>query len=285
MVDPVGAGSLDLFGRRGTRDDTCRSFRCPVVTAVIIGGGFIGLLIGSFVNVIAYRIPKGISVVTPPSACPACGHEIRVRDNVPVVGWLVLRGRCRDCGATISIRYPIVEAVTAVTFAGTGALLGPVWVLPAFWWFGGLAIALVLTDLDFKRIPNRILYPGTIVATALLGGGAALDSDLPQFGRALIGGVGYFSVLLVVALVARGGFGFGDVKLAALLGQFTAYRSWESLFVGAFGAFAIGGLVSIGLLAARRASRKDAIPFGPAMVLGAFVGVAAGESIANWYLG
>ncbi len=255
------------------------------MTALVVGGGFIGLLIGSFINVVAYRVPSGISVVTPPSACPVCDHEVRARDNIPVVGWLMLRGRCRDCNAPISIRYPFVEAVTGGVFAAAAAVLGPVWVLPAYWWFCGVTIALTLTDLDVKRIPNRILYPGTVVASALLGGGAALDGDFIRFGRALIGGTGYFLLLLLVALVARGGFGFGDVKLAALLGQFAAYRAWESLFVGVFAAFVIGGLLSILLLVTHRVGRKDAIPFGPSMVLGAYVGIAAGEAIAAWYLG
>jgi leader peptidase (prepilin peptidase)/N-methyltransferase len=256
-----------------------------VLTALVAGGGFVGLLICSFLNVVAYRIPKGISVIKPPSACPACGHEIRSRDNLPVIGWLLLRGRCRHCSAPISVRYPIVEFATGATFAAAAALLGPVWVLPAFWWFAGVTIALVLTDLDFKRIPNRILYPGTIVATALLGGGSALDGDLAGWGRALLGGVLYFTLLLIIAILARGGFGFGDVKLALLLGEFSAYRSWDSLLVGVFAAFVIGGLLSIGLLAVRAVGRKDAIPFGPAMVLGCYVGIAVGEPVARWYLG
>jgi len=255
------------------------------VTALVIGGGLVGLLVGSFVNVVAHRIPRGISIVRPASACPVCGYEIRPRDNIPIAGWLILRGKCRDCSAPISIRYPLVEAITGGAFAVAAALLGPVWVLPAFWWFSGVTIALVLTDLDFRRIPNRILYPGWVVATILLGGGAALDGDLSQFGRALIGGAGYFALLLLVALVARGGFGFGDVKLAALLGQFAAYRSWESLFVGVFSAFVIGGLLSILLLLSRRVGRKDAIAFGPSMTLGAYIGIGVGESIAAWYLG
>ena len=252
---------------------------------LVVGGGFVGLLIGSFVNVVAYRIPKGISVVTPPSACPACDHKIRVRHNIPVLGWLMLRGKCRDCGAKISVRYPVVEAVTGGAFAAAAALLGEAWVLPAFWWFCGVTIALALTDLDVKRIPNRILYPGTVVAALLLGGGAAFDGEFSLFGRGLVGGASYFLLLLLIALVARGGFGFGDVKLAALLGMFAAYRSWESLFVGVFAAFVIGGVLSIILLAARRVGRKDAIPFGPSMVLGAYVGIAAGRSIVSWYLG
>ena len=255
------------------------------MTVLVVGGGLMGLLIGSFVNAVAHRIPRGISVITPPSACPACGHEIRPRDNIPIAGWLILRGRCRDCRGPIPMRYPLVEAATGGVFAVMAAVLGPVWVLPAFWWFSGVTIALVVTDLDFRRIPNRILYPGSVVATILLGGGAALDGDLPRFGRALIGGAGYFFLLLLIALVARGGFGFGDVKLAALLGQFTAYRSWGSLFVGVFAAFVIGGLFSILLLLSRRIGRKDAVAFGPSMTLGAYVGIGVGESIAAWYLG
>ena len=256
-----------------------------MLTALVVGGGFAGLLIGSFLNVVAYRIPIGISVIKPPSACPACSHEIRQRDNLPVVGWLLLRGKCRDCSAPISVRYPIVELATGAVFAAVPALLDPLWVVPAYWWFASVTITLVLTDLDFKRIPNRILYPGTIVATALLAGGAALDGDLADLGRGLLGGVLYFSLLLVIALVARGGFGFGDVKLALLLGEFGAYRSWDALVVGVFAAFVIGGLLSIGLLAVRAVGRKDAIPFGPAMVLGCYVGIAVGEPVARWYLG
>ena len=279
-----------MVPRLGSKDQKIRSghdHELPRLSHMIeiFVAGFVGLLIGSFVNVVAYRIPQGISVITPASACPSCGHEIRSRDNLPVIGWLMLRGRCRDCDAPISIRYPMVEAATAGTFAAAAGLLGPVWVLPAHLWFGGVTIALVLTDLDIKRIPNRILYPGTIVAAFLLGGGAVLDGDLAQFGRAVVGGAGYFSLLLLVALVARGGFGFGDVKLAFLLGMFTAYRAWGSLFVAVLGSFVIGGLLSIGLLAARRVGRKDAIPFGPSMVLGSYVGIAFGESLARWYIG
>ena len=189
-----------------------------MVTSLVIGGAILGLLIGSFINVVAYRIPNGISVITPPSACPACAHEIRPRDNVPVLGWLLLRGRCRDCAELISVRYPIVEVATAVLFALTPVVVGAVWAVPAYWWFVGVTVTLVLTDLDYTRIPNRILYPGTIVATVLLAIGAGLDDAWSAFGRAVAGGAGYFVLLLAIALIARGGFGFGDVKLAFLLG-------------------------------------------------------------------
>jgi len=255
------------------------------MTAVVLAGAFLGLLIGSFVNVVAYRVPAGISVVKPPSACPGCGHEIRPRDNLPVLGWLLLHGRCRDCGAAISIRYPLVEAITAGVFAAAAAAVGAVGSLGAYWWFAGLTIALVLTDLDLKRIPNRILYPGTIVAVTLLGVGSILDGNLVGFWRSLLGGAAYFGFLLAIAVLARGGFGFGDVKLAFVLGVFSAYRSWGSLLVAVFAAFVIGGVVSVVLLAARRVGRKESIPFGPSLVAGSFLAITFGESIAAWYVG
>lgn len=256
------------------------------MTAFLVGGvAFGGLLVGSFLNVVAYRVPAGISLLHPPSRCPHCETEILWRDNVPVVGWLVLRGRCRHCSAPISPRYPIVEAATAALFAGTAALIGALWVLPAYLWFVGLTIVLVLTDLDLKRIPNAILYPGTVVALVLLGIGAVADGDLPALGRALGGGAAVFGLLLVVALLARGAFGFGDVKLGFLLGVFTGFRGWGSPAVAVFSAFLIGGLVSMMLLATRRAGRRDAIPFGPSLVAGAYVAVVWGEDLASWYLG
>lgn len=243
-----------------------------------------GLVFGSFINVVAYRIPEGRSVVNPPSACPVCGAPVRPRDNIPVVSWILLRGRCRDCAAPISTRYPIVEALTAALFAGTVLVVDVVWALPAYLWFAGVTMVLILTDLDHKRIPNRILYPGTAVGIILLAGGAMLDGDPGAFGRGLLGGLAYFGGLFVLAIIARGGFGFGDVKLAFLLGLFTSYPGWRHLIVGVFLAFLIGGVVAIGLLVSRRKGRKDAIPFGPSLVIGAWLAIAYGSEIWEWYL-
>jgi leader peptidase (prepilin peptidase)/N-methyltransferase len=248
-------------------------------------GGVVGLIGGSFVNVVAYRIPRGLSVVRPRSACPGCGHQIRGRDNVPVLSWILLRGRCRDCGSGISVRYPLVEAGTALAFSQLAVLLGASWALPGYWWAAGVAIALTLTDLDVRRIPDRILGPGVVATAVLLTAGALADGEPMALVRALGGGAAYFGLLLIVALAARGGFGFGDVKLGFLLGMVLGFRSWGVLVVGVFGAFAVGGLVAGGLLVTRRAKRKDAIPFGPAMVVGAGLALAFGEAIARWYLG
>lgn len=255
-------------------------------TSLVAGiAAVFGLIFGSFINVVAYRVPNEMSIISPASACPACNHPIRHRDNIPVVSWLLLRGRCRDCGDRISIRYPVVEAGTAALFAVTVVQIGTEAVLPAYLWFVGVSLTLVLTDLDVYRIPNRILYPGTVVGTVLLAGGAAIDGTLGSFVRGLGGAVLYFALFLILALVARGGFGFGDVKLAFFLGLFLTYQSWGVLGSGIALGIAAGGVVAIFLLIFRRVGRKAKIPFGPAMVAGAYAALVFGQQLADWYVG
>lgn len=179
-------------------------------------------------------------------------------------------------------RTPTVALVTAVLFAITPLAVGVDWVLPSYLWFVAVTVTLTLTDIDTKLIPNRILFPGTIVGLVLLLGGAIVE-DGPLV-RPLAGGVIYFLLLLVLALIARGGFGFGDVKLAFLLGLFTAYQSWETLIVAVFAAFLLGGFVSAILVVFRIRSRKDSIPFGPYLVVGAYLAIVWAGTIATWYL-
>ena len=177
----------------------------------------------------------------------------------------------------------MVAAATAVLFALTPLVVGVDWVLPGYLWFVAVTVTLTLTDLDTKLIPNRILGPGTLVGLVLLLGGAIIENG--PIVRPLAGGAVYFVLLLVLALIARGGFGFGDVKLAFLLGLFTAYQSWETLIVAMFAAFLLGGLVSAILVAFRIRSRKDSIPFGPYLVVGAYLAIVWAGTIASWYLG
>lgn len=179
-------------------------------------------------------------------------------------------------------RTPAVACITALLFAVTPLAVGVDWVLPAYLWFVAVTVTLTLTDFDTKLIPNRILFPGTIVGLVLLMGGAIIE-DGPIV-RPLAGGVIYFILLLVLALIARGGFGFGDVKLAFLLGLFTAYQSWETLIVAVFAAFLLGGLVSAILVVTRIRNRKDSIPFGPYLVAGAYLAIAWAGTITSWYL-
>jgi leader peptidase (prepilin peptidase)/N-methyltransferase len=207
-----------------------------------------------------------------------------------VLSWLLLRGRCRDCGEPISVRYPIVEATTAALFVATAFVIEDSWTLPAYWWFVGVCVALTLTDQDHKRIPNRILFPGIAGGAVLLTIGAVADGSdggggIDALLRSAAGAATYFGLLFVLAVIARGGFGFGDVKLAILLGMFMAYQSWAVLFAGVFLAFLIGGLLAVGLLLSRRKGRKEAIPFGPSLIAGAFVAIAVGEQLVDWYTG
>ena len=179
-------------------------------------------------------------------------------------------------------RATLVSVVTAALFAGTPAVVGVDWTLPAYLWFVAVTVTLFLTDIDTKLIPNRILYPGTVAGLILLVGGGFVE-DGPIF-RAVIGGALYFILLLVIALIARGGFGFGDVKLAFLLGLFAAYQSWDTLIVAIFAAFLLGGVVSLILVLTKIRGRKDAIAFGPYLIIGAYVAIAWAGTIASWYM-
>ena len=258
---------------------------------VVVVATVVGLVIGSFLNVVVWRVPRGESIVSPPSACPKCGHEIRAYDNVPVVSWLVLRAKCRDCGARISARYPAVEAGTAILFGLTAWLVlgrGQGWALPAFAYLAAIAVALSLLDVDVHRLPDSIVLPSYGAALALLAvaswnpGGT---SDWPALGRAAIGAIAMFAVYFLMLLVYPAGMGFGDVKLAGVLGLFLGWVGWGALIVGWFAAFLLGGVYSVGLLLARRAQRRTGIPFGPWMLAGALVGVAAGPWLWDAYLG
>ncbi|GGH50434.1 prepilin peptidase [Microbacterium album] len=258
----------------------------------------LGLAIGSFLNVVAHRVPRGESVVAPRSACPACGHAIRAYDNVPVLSWLVLRGRCRDCGARIAARYSLVELATGALFAVVALAFGPavlgagspaeaaaaIVVLAAHLALAGFGVALTAIDLDTQRLPNALVLPllGTgVVAFAVAG---PLSGDLGATVRALAGGAILFAVYLVLHLVRPDGMGAGDVKLAAALGVFLGWSGWGALAVGAIAAFALGAVVGIVLMLVRRIGRKGGIPFGPWMIGGAWIGILAGEPLARAYL-
>lgn len=251
--------------------------------------GLLGLVIGSFLNVVIYRVPLGRSLVRPGSACPQCGAPVRPLDNIPVLSWLVLRGRCRDCSASISARYPLVELATGMLFALTYLALGVgrdlPWAVPAYLYLAAISIALSLIDLDTRRLPNAIVLPSYPVLAALLLLASWQGDAWPGALRALVGGVALWVLYFLVMLVRPGGMGFGDVKLAGLLGGALAWLGWGTFVTGAFGAFLVGGVFSIALLALGRAKRGSAIPFGPWMVLGAWLGVFAGEPVWNAYLG
>jgi leader peptidase (prepilin peptidase)/N-methyltransferase len=269
-----------------------------VSVVIVLVAAVLGLAVGSFLNVVVYRVPNGQSVVAPASACPRCGHEIRPRDNVPVLSWLVLRGRCRDCSAPISARYPFVEATTAALFALVAGLVVPaldtaapglsvavpVIVLIALLYLMAISIALTLIDVDVHRLPNAIVLPAYPVLAVLLAASSAMSGDWVALGRAGIGLAALGAMYLALALAVPGGMGLGDVKLAGVLGMVLAYLGWGPLAVGASGAFVLGGTFAIGLMVAGRARRRTGIPFGPWMLAGAWLGVFAGQPLLDGYL-
>jgi leader peptidase (prepilin peptidase)/N-methyltransferase len=266
-----------------------------LVTLLTVLAAILGLAIGSFLNVVIWRLPRGESLAHPPSACPKCGHEIRKRDNIPVLSWLILRGRCRDCGAPISPRYPLVEAGTALFF-GLVALdfvtrapdqpqaSAALWALPAFLYLAAVSVALAAIDIDLRRLPDRIVLPSIVVGIVLLALATFGAGDWGLLVRALVGGAVLFAFYFALVLAYPRGMGFGDVKLAALLGLYLGWMGWDALIVGAFAAFLIGGVFAIVLVLVKRANGKTAIPFGPWMLLGAWVGIFLGSDIATGYL-
>jgi leader peptidase (prepilin peptidase)/N-methyltransferase len=245
--------------------------------------GVFGLLIGSFLNVVIWRAPRGESIVRPPSHCPGCNEPIRPRDNVPVLSWLLLRGRCRHCGTRISVRYPLVELLTAALFVVMAVRIGWHPALPAFLYLAAIGVALAMIDLDVRRLPDVITLPSYAVGLALLGIAAAVDGQAWPLERAAIGMAALYAFYYLLAVVAVGGMGFGDVKLAGVLGLYLAWIGWGALVAGAFLAFLIGALVSIGLVLFAGAGRKTRVPFGPFMLAGALLGILCGQQIAHAY--
>jgi leader peptidase (prepilin peptidase)/N-methyltransferase len=273
-----------------------------VASAVIVG--LFGLLIGSFLNVVIWRLPRGESLAHPASHCPKCDAPLRWYDNIPLLSWVVLRGKCRSCAEQISIRYPAVELATGIFFAGvtfwaistspTGWLdHGAPWTgwlsvflaLFAFLYFAAVSVALALIDLDTQKLPNAIVLPTYVVAGALLGISALIVGDLQALLGAVVGMVGLYTAYLILALVYPGGMGFGDVKLAGVIGLYVGWLGWGELAVGAFAAFVFGGIFAVALMLAGRAGKKTAIPFGPWMLVGCWVGIFIGGDIFAWYLG
>ena len=251
----------------------------------VLCGAVIGLLVGSFLNVVVWRVPRGESIVRPPSACPGCGAAIRSRDNIPVLSWAVLHGRCRDCSAPISRRYPLVEMVTGVLFALVVWHFGVTWAALAFLYLTAIGVALTLIDLDTRRLPNAIVLPAYPVTLVLLAIASWSTGEWDGLVRAGVGGVALYGLYFLMMIAVPHGMGFGDVKLAGVLGAYLAWLGWGEFAIGAFAAPVLGGVFAVALLVTGRAHRKSGIPFGPWMVLGAAVGVSVGAPLWSSYLG
>lgn len=241
---------------------------------VAVVAGVLGLAVGSFLNVVIARVPARVSVVRPPSRCPWCETEIRPRDNIPVVSWLLLRGACRSCGMAISGRYPFVELLTAGLWVGAAWRFRGSWeIAPYCLGFAGL-IALSFIDLDTKLLPKRVVWPVAGVVLVSFAGVAATGSgSWDDVQRALLGGAVSTLAVGVIWFVYPRGMGFGDVRFEVVLGMLTGWISRGAVAAGFFLAFLLGGVLSLLLLVTRIRGRKDAIPFGPWLALGTVVAV------------
>lgn len=251
---------------------------------LVVCSALLGFLIGSFLNVVIHRVPLGESVVRPASRCPGCAHPIRRRDNVPVLSWIALRGACRDCGIRISPRYPAVELLTGVVFVVLALRFGLVWELPAYLYLGAIAVALAMIDLDVHRLPNTIVLPSYLVVTVLLLVPALFMESWQDAARAALAGAVLFSFYFAIAFAYPAGMGFGDVKLAGVLGVYLGWLGWGVLLVGGFLGFLLGGVLGGALMVVGRAGRKSRIPFGPFMLGGALLAILFGQSVFDSYL-
>jgi leader peptidase (prepilin peptidase)/N-methyltransferase len=248
-----------------------------MVAAIVLAalGGFI---IGSFLNVVAYRLPRGESLAHPPSRCPSCGAPVKPYDNVPVLSWLLLRGRCRSCGAAISARYPVVEALTGALYAlvvlarwddASGIALGIVLVT--------VLVPVAIIDFEYRIIPNRITAPAAVIALVI---GVVLDPDFVP--EQLIAGAAAGGFFLLAALAYPRGMGMGDVKLAGVMGLYLGRGVGLAVLVGLVAGVLVGALI-IARVGAKE-GRKTAVPFGPFLALGGLIAIFAGDAVADAYL-
>jgi leader peptidase (prepilin peptidase)/N-methyltransferase len=255
-------------------------------TALLLGVLLLlGLLVGSFLNVVIARVPQGRSILSPGSACPVCAHPVRAYDNVPVLSWFMLRGRCRDCSAPISWRYPVVEATTGFLFVAAGLRFG---------WTPYLGVALVvlaagtalfLIDVDHRRLPFAITGSTAAATAAVLGADAVLNGTSPVL-IALLSTAVWLAVYGGIWVVTSGrGMGLGDVVLAPVLGLALGWLGWGATLVGLLSGFVIGAVVGVALLGSGRAARRTRIPHGPFLLTGAALGLFVGQPVWTAYLG
>jgi leader peptidase (prepilin peptidase)/N-methyltransferase len=254
------------------------------MTFAIFAALVLGLVIGSFLNVCIYRVPRELSIVSPPSSCPKCNSPIKPWDNIPVISYLLLAGKCRKCGERISVRYPSVELLNGLLYVAVIFQFGIGWHTPLLFALVSAMVVITFIDLDFQIIPDAITLPGMII------GLAASHFIMPdpflkysQLGFVnsviglLAGGVSFY----VIAVLSRGGMGGGDVKMMAMVGSF---MGWKGVFLTTLVGSLAGSVIGIGLMVFKGKGRKTKIPFGPFLAAGSLITLFLGRMILNWYL-
>jgi leader peptidase (prepilin peptidase) / N-methyltransferase len=256
--------------------------------------GLLGLIMGSFANVPIHRWPRGSSITEPKrSACPGCGEPIRPVDNVPVVSWIALRGHCRGCAESISVRYPLVEALTGLAFGTVTWVWGVNPLLPALLVFVWSLIVATVIDLEFRIIPNRLTLRLPFVLLPLLAGAAVVDGAWTDLRRAVIAGLAVPGLMFLLSeafrlLRGQAGIGMGDIKLAISIGLVVGYLGGLELVVFAYGTIISAVIIAVGLMLAGRAKLASRIPFGPYLAIGATLPILAGDALtamARGFLG
>jgi leader peptidase (prepilin peptidase)/N-methyltransferase len=247
---------------------------------VLLSLGLAGLAVGSFLNVCILRLPRGESVVFPPSRCPSCGQQLRWWHNIPVVSWIALRGRCAFCATRILVRYPLVEALTAVLFVAHGAVFGPGLLLAARLTLAAVLIVLAFIDLDHRMLPNSLTLPFIVVGLAF---SAVVPPGLPAalLGVALGGGLLWLIGEAYYRLRGVEGMGMGDVKMLAMIG---AFLGWQGTLVTLIVATLAGAFVGLLMMATRRGGMRYALPFGTFLALGGIAASLFGDALLGWYL-
>jgi leader peptidase (prepilin peptidase)/N-methyltransferase len=254
--------------------------------ALYVSAGVLGALIGSFLNVVIWRVPQGLSVVRPGSACPKCGHQITALENIPVLSWLALGGRCSGCRSRISVRYPIVEGAVSALFILMVWTVGLTPVLPLWLYLAAAGTALFLIDIDHQRLPDVIVLPSWGVTLVGLGVAAVFTTGAGDhlvhagWGALTFGGL---YMLIFCGTLGRG-MGLGDVKLAPVLGAALGWFGWGATLVGLMGGFVIGGVVGAGLIMFGPLGRKSRVPHGPFMLAGTLAGLLFSPGLWDWYL-
>jgi leader peptidase (prepilin peptidase)/N-methyltransferase len=256
-----------MFGRR------------KVLAVLIIACALFGLAFGSFLNVVIYRVPRHESIVSPRSRCPKCATPLLERDNIPLLSWIVLRGRCRQCREPISPRYPTIEAATSALFAGCAARLGFNWSLPATLIFVTALLALASIDLELMILPKTIVYTSLFLVMGLFALDAGVTNEWGHFLSGAACALGWFALFYFINAISPRALGFGDVRLALLLGFELGWFGWRYALLGFFTSNVLGAVVGTVLLATKRLRREQPVPFGVFLAMGSAVALFAGPEI------
>ena len=251
---------------------------------VAASAALFGLVIGSFLNVVVYRVPAGLSVLAPRSACPGCAKQIAWYDNIPVLSWLVLRAKCRNCKESISVRYPIVEASTGALFVLLAVTVPRDSLIPLVCLVGAACLALAIVDFETMRLPDQIVFTTAVLVVAGVILDGFLSGEWPLL-RAAESALLWALVFGIPWLVTSGrGMGFGDVKFAPVLGLMLGWVGWGESLVGLFSGFLLGSIIGVLLILVAKSEKRRRIPYGPFMVAGTLVGLLAGQSLWGLYL-